>query len=113
MPAGPPKARHFEHRIAGVDANPYLCAAVTLGSALDGIAAKTPAGDPGPQGASDHPALPDSWRTAIDAFEQSATMRRILGPVLHASFAAIKRAEHDQLAVEVTELEWRLYGFVV
>ena len=113
MPAGPAHTRHFEHRIAGVDANPYLFAAVTLGTALDGIAAKTPAGDPGPQGASNHPALPDSWRAAIDAFEQSATMRRILGPVLHASFSAIKRAEHDQLAIEVTELEWRLYGFVV
>ncbi|MFU8883107.1 MAG: hypothetical protein ACNA7Q_12140, partial [Rhodobacterales bacterium] len=28
---GMPASRHFEHRVAGVDANPYLVAAVALG----------------------------------------------------------------------------------
>ncbi len=112
VPAGSPATRHFEHRIAGVDANPYLVAAVTLGSALDGIEAGAEAGAAGEAGAAEHP-LPRSWLDAIDAFEASAAMERVLGPVMRQGFAAIKRAEHLQLATEVTDTEWRLYGFVV
>ena len=113
IPSGAPQTRHFEQRVAGVDANPYLVAAVTLGTALDGITGQMQAGAPGMAGASDHPPLPRTWQEAIHAFDRSIPMRRILGPAFHAGFAAIKQAEHDQLAVEVTEAEWRLYGFVV
>lgn len=113
IPAGPARTRHFEHRIAGVDANPYLLAAVTLGCGLDGIQAQLSPGPAGPDGAADHPALPRNWQDAITCFAASTPMRRILGAPLHTGFAAIKQAEHDQLALEVTELEWRLYGFVV
>lgn len=109
LPAGSPATRHFEHRIAGVDANPYLVAASTLGSALDGIAARIPAGPAGQSG----PALPRNWLDAIDAFDSSAAMRRLLGDDLHAGFVAIKRGEYRHLAAEVTETEWRLYGFTV
>lgn len=110
IPSGSAKTRHFEHRVAGVDANPYLVAAVTLGTALDGIAAKTA---PGPAGAADDRPLPAHWSEAIGLFEASETMRRILGPEFHAGFTAIKRAEYDRLAVEVTDVEWSLYGFTV
>ncbi len=113
IPAGPARTRHFENRIAGVDANPYLLAAVTLGCSLDGIGAQLSPGAAGPDGAADHPALPRNWQDAITCFAASDPMRRILGGPLHDGFAAIKQAEHDQLAVEVTEMEWRLYGFVV
>ena len=108
IPDGGAKSRHFEHRIGGVDANPYLLAAVTLGSALDGIVAER---DPGPAGAVR--ALPRDWQQAINAFTQSEAMRRLLGPVFHAGFAAIKQAEHDHLARQVTDVEWQLYGFTV
>lgn len=113
IPSGAARTRHFEHRVAGVDANPYLLAAVTLGTALDGIAAGVAAGAEGVAGAAEHPALPRNWQEAIEVFAASPAMRRILGPVFHQGFAAIKRAEHDLLATEVTEAEWRLYGFVV
>ena len=113
VPSGAARTRHFEHRVAGVDANPYLLAAVTLGTALDGIAARAGAGVAGAAGAADHTALPGNWQAAITAFAGSKAMRRILGPALHQGFAAIKQAEHDLLATEVTEAEWRLYGFVV
>lgn len=33
----------------------------------------------------------------------------VLAP-LHQMFAAVKRGEHDALAVTVTDLEWQLYG---
>lgn len=116
VPAGSAKARHFEHRVAGVDANPYLVAAVTLGGALDGIEARR---DPGPpvtgnayDGAAPHD-LPRTWLEAIDRLDGSAFARRVLGEPLHQGFVAVKRAEYLRLAQEVTEVEWALYGYTV
>ncbi len=116
VPAGAGKTRHFEHRVAGVDANPYLVAAVTLGAALDGIMAKA---DPGPAVTGNaydspkNPAIPTYWEGAIDQMEQSDFTRRILGDMLHQGFVAVKRAEAQRMAREVSAAEWELYGFVV
>ena len=116
VPGGSAKARHFEHRVAGVDANPYLVAAVTLGGALDGIAAKA---DPGPpvtgvaSEAGHVPDLPRSWLEAIERFERSEFCHLVLGAAMHRCFAAVKRAEYQRLALTVTEAEWSLYGFTV
>ncbi|MFN3954003.1 MAG: glutamine synthetase family protein [Pararhodobacter sp.] len=112
IPAGAAKSRHFEHRVAGVDANPYLVAAIVLGAALDGIAACT---GPGPEGTgaeakAGYPPIPSGWLDAIEQFEASETMKALLGAPLHHVFAAVKRGEHDALALTVTELEWQLYG---
>ncbi len=94
VPSDSPQSRHFEHRVAGVDANPYLPSAVTLGAALDGIAAQA---DPGlanwgdaTKAASRGP-LPRNWLKAIDAFKSSDFARRLLGVLLHQGFTAIKR----------------------
>lgn len=108
IPGGSPGARHFEHRVAGVDANPYLVAAVTLGTVLDGIAAKA---DPGPESSTEGaPALPRNWEGAIERFAASDAMRRILGADLHAAFHAIKRAEHARMSEHVSDIEWQLYA---
>lgn len=110
VPAGSAATRHFEHRVAGVDANPYLVAAVVLGTALDGIETGTNPGEQGPEGAAAYPPLPGGWLDAIQRFEASGPMKRNLGKPLHQMYAAVKQAEHDALAVTVTDLEWRLYG---
>ncbi|MGF1631071.1 MAG: glutamine synthetase family protein [Kiloniellaceae bacterium] len=116
VPGGPGKARHFEHRVAGVDANPYLVAAVTLAGALDGIAAKA---DPGPPTDGNGEAegmgqsLPRSWLDAIEQLENSAFAKEAMGVRLHRSFVAVKHAEWERMAQEVSEAEWELYGFVV
>ncbi len=116
VPSGSGKARHFEHRVAGVDANPYLVAAVTLGGALDGIEAKA---DPGPatlgNAYENAPAssLPRDWLGAIERLEGSDFARRVLGAPLHRGFVAIKKAEYMKMALEVSEAEWALYGFSV
>jgi glutamine synthetase len=116
VPATPPESRHLEHRLAGVDANPYMVAALTLAAALDGIASKR---DPGPpaQGnaySQGYPAgLPRSWLESIDRFAQSEFAQGVLGAVLHRAYVAIKRAEWQRMAVEVSEAEWELYGCVV
>lgn len=114
--SGSATSRHFEHRVAGVDANPYLVAAVTLAGALAGISDKT---DPGPAvegstyDASRVTHLPRSWLDAIDLCAGSDFMRVVLGDVLHQGFVAVKRAEFIKLAHEVTDAEWDLYGFIV
>ncbi|MDO1584856.1 glutamine synthetase family protein [Rhizobium oryzicola] len=117
VPGTPGKGRHFEHRVAGVDANPYMVAAVTLAGALQGIESKA---DPGPpveghlhSDARAHSSLPQSWLDAIDRAEHSSFVRQALGPMLHQAFIAVKRAEYERLALEVSEAEWDLYGFVV
>lgn len=108
IPGGSPATRHFEHRVAGVDANPYLVAAVTLGTVLDGIAAQA---DPGPESSTDGaPGLPRSWEAAIAAFAGSDAMRRILGADLHAAFHAIKQSEHARMSEHVSDIEWQLYA---
>ncbi len=110
IPAGSASSRHFEHRVAGVDANPYLVAAVTLGAALDGIAQQADAGMKGAAGKAEYAPLPSDWSSAIGSFAISQAMRDILGEDLHRIYAAVKRAEHDALAVTVTDLEWQIYG---
>ncbi len=116
VPATPGKARHFEHRVAGVDANPYMVGAVTLAGALIGIAEKL---DPGPavdahgedqkRGSN----LPQSWLEGIKRAEASPFVRDALGPALHQAFIAVKHAEYQRLALDVSEAEWALYGFSV
>ncbi|MDD7972919.1 glutamine synthetase family protein [Roseinatronobacter alkalisoli] len=113
IPSGAPKTRHFEHRVAGVDANPYLVAAIVLGAALDGIDAGKGPGAEGPEGAADYPAMPGGWLDAINRFDGSTAMKSILGAPLHQMFAAVKRGEHYSLSMEVTELEWQLYGTII
>ncbi|MFN6976585.1 MAG: glutamine synthetase family protein [Gemmobacter sp.] len=110
IPASGPGARHFEHRVAGVDANPYLVAAVVLGSALDGIADRAAPGPAGAAGAMEAHAMPQGWSEAIDRFAASAAMERLLGRPLHRLLTAVKRGEHAAVAGTVTELEWQLYG---
>ena len=113
IPEGGAKTRHFEHRIAGVDANPYLVAAVTLGTGLNGIEAGAAPGQAGVAGAAEFAPLPSSWAHAIDQFKTSSGMRDLLGDAFHKSFAAVKQAEYEALASVVTDVEWDLYGFTV
>jgi glutamine synthetase len=116
VPGGPGSARHFEQRVAGVDANPYLVATVTLAAALDGVAAGA---DPGPavegsgEATTSGDGLPRSWLEAIERLEASAFAKEALGARLHRSFVAVKKAEWERLAHEVSDAEWDLYGFVV
>jgi glutamine synthetase len=113
VPPGAPENRHFEHRVAGVDANPYLAATAILGSALNGIETRASAGTPGLDGATDHDPLPRSWLAAIDAFEASPAMIDLFGSSLHQSLSILKREEYEMLASQVTDVEWRIYGAVL
>lgn len=116
VPASEPVARRIEHRVAGVDANPYLIAATVLAGIRKGLSEGI---DPGPETvgngyaddrpASPFPALPEDWRSAIRAAEASPFLKDALGEEMHRVFTAIKRAEYLRVARTVTELDFRLY----
>lgn len=112
VPAGSPGGRHLEQRLAGVDANPFLVAAVTLAAMVRGVDARR---DPGPpaegngSAASAAPALPRNWAEAIQAAEGSAFLKEALGETMHHVFLAIKRAEAARFDAYVSPLDYQLY----
>jgi glutamine synthetase len=111
VPAGPPAARHIEHRVAGADANPYLALAALLAGVHHGLSGKL---DPGPPVVGDGYAaaakadlrLPANWFAAVDAFDASAVLRDYLGGRFVDMFAKVKRAEQDRFFEVVSALDY-------
>ena len=114
VPAGPLAARRFEHRVAGVDANPHLIAATVLAAVESGLAGRI---DPGPpvtgngyeSGVGPPADMPHDWAGAILRARKSSFLRAALGETLHRSFLAIKDAESYRIASTVSELDYQLY----
>ncbi len=113
IPAGDIRARRIEHRPAGVDANPYLVAAVVLAAVRHGMAHRI---DPGPQttgngyaDGADAPPIPVDWRSAIEAAKASAFLKDALGEDMHRTFTAIKSAEYARVMRTVSEVDFDLY----
>jgi glutamine synthetase len=106
VPAGAHQARRIEHRVAGGDINPYLMIATVLGAALVGLEDEMDAPAPitGSAYEADLPQLPTTWEGAIEAFEQSELMRRILPRQLVRNFVMTKKQE-AQYYLELTESE--------
>lgn len=115
IPDGPDAARRIEHRVAGADANPYLVLAAMLGAALDGIEGQRtpPAPESGNAYESEAERLPASWEQALAAFEQSAALRAVLGPLLTDVYAAAKRQEIDVFSRQLSAFEVTTYLDVV
>lgn len=116
VPAGSPKGRHLEHRVAGIDANPYLVAALTVAGAVKGIDAGT---DPGPAVTgngyeqSSSVAIPADWRSALDVMATSDFAADALGARFRDVFVAVKRAELARTMREIPDIDYRLYRDVV
>jgi glutamine synthetase len=113
VPAGDVKNRRIEHRPSGVDANPYLVATTVLAGIRKGL---EEAIDPGPETvgngyAAERPdaSMPTDWRSAIEAAAASDFLKQALGPDLHRTFIAIKKAEYFRVARTITELDYHLY----
>ncbi|QQA44081.1 glutamine synthetase family protein [Pelagovum pacificum] len=106
VPAGSPKARRIEHRVAGGDVNPYLMLASVLGAALVGIEDEMEPPEPITGNAYDQhlPQLPGTWAQAIDAFEESDIISRIFPEELVRNYVATKRQELHYFA-ELTDAE--------
>jgi glutamine synthetase len=112
IPAGPAAARRIEHRVAGVDANPYLVAATVIAGMRHGLAHGL---DPGPEttgnayARASPAAMPADWGAAIAAARGSDFLRDALGPDLHRTFTAIKAAEHARVARTIPDVDYDLY----
>ena len=95
VPAGPPKARRIEHRVAGGDVNPYLMLAAVLGAALNGMedAAAPPAPITGNAYDLDLPQIPSDWSEAISLFETAPQIARIFSRQLIDNLVLTKQQE--------------------
>ena len=101
IPAGSPSARRVEHRVAGGDVNPYLMLTVILGAALDGIERELE--PPAPISGNAYAVeglqqIPSTWEAAIEAFEHSEIMPRILNKEIIRNLVQTKRQELHYIA---------------
>ncbi|MEM1372928.1 MAG: glutamine synthetase family protein [Pseudomonadota bacterium] len=83
IPSGPGKARRFEHRVAGGDANPFLLFAAILGAAIHGVesAMEAPAPTEGNAYGLCAPALAPTLPDAIDRLA-NPLLTEIFDPLL-------------------------------
>ena len=112
VPAGNPSARRIEHRVAGADVNPYLMLATILGAALIGIedGLEPPSPITGNAYAMDDlPQIPSTWEDAIEAFETSAIMPRILPKELIRNLVFTKKQDLHYIAELTAEEKVELY----
>jgi glutamine synthetase len=109
VPAGDIAARRIEHRPSGVDANPYLVGAAVLAGIRHGLTQKIVASAPVEAYGAADPNMPSDWRSAIVAAERSEFLKSALGPELHRAFVAIKWAEYQRVARQVSALDFDLY----
>ena len=115
LPAAPDVAKRVEHRVSGADANPYLVLASILQAMLEGLNAQTspPAELIGNAYDEKTPnrgeSLPDTQQKALEAFTQSDFAERALGKQMRDALSAIKQAEIDGFANDISPLERRTY----
>ena len=105
------KAARLEHRVSGADANPYLVLSTLLGSVHEGLKrAESPAVKPllaGEQ--SSATTLTHDWLTAIENFENSQTLQRILGEKFCEIYVRMKRHEASTFNRQVSNIDLSTY----
>jgi glutamine synthetase len=109
----------IELRVPDAAANPYLLTAAVLYAGLDGIARKLDPGAPCNEnlyllGAAELKArgiarLPGSLQAALDALEADEVLCAGLGRLFIEEFIQIKRAECDELLLNVSPAEFKRY----
>jgi glutamine synthetase len=103
-----PELWRFECRRPGADANPYLALAAIAASAADGIRRETSPPDPVVGDAyarSDLTELPGSLESAIGAFEEDDTLRKLLGEAFSDYYVTSRGWELKAWRETVTDWE--------
>ena len=112
LPCSDPENHRLEYRVAGADANPYLCISVILAGVLHGLThlLKLPKAVHALQPDDPRILLPDSQPEALRLFQQHAVLRQYLGPDFVQLWAACKKQEHQSVLNKITdsELKWGL-----
>ncbi len=107
VPPGLSPSRHFEHRVAGADANPYLAAAAILAGVHHGLTHRLDPGAPvAADGYSTGEQLPSDWGYATERLARSAVLADYMGKRAVDTFAAIKRVEQERYNAVVTPLDY-------
>ena len=115
LPAAPDEAQRVEHRVSGADANPYLVLSAIIHGMAMGLrnaddppdalignayeAATLNRGEP----------LPDTLERALSIFVQSEFATHTLGEQMKSVLSAIKQAEIDGFANDISPMERRTY----
>jgi glutamine synthetase len=111
VPTGAPSARRIEHRVAGVDANPYLVLAAVLAGIHHGLTHALEPGAPiaGNAYAQVAPSLPLSWDRAIETFAGAGVLSGYLGDAFCRLYRVCRAAERDRFADVITPTEYAWY----
>lgn len=109
--AGPPAARHLEHRVCGADANPYVALAAVLAGMLEGVEAELSPSKPiTGNGYAQIPAsLPRHWPEALARARAGTVLPARLGARFHDVFLTVKEAECDRFFAEVSDRDYAWY----
>ncbi|WP_112323499.1 glutamine synthetase family protein [Oceanibium sediminis] len=106
IPISTPSGRRVENRIVGMDANPYLAIAASLACGYLGmVEGLTPRPAVSREAYDYDYALPRSLLEAVDAFEENAEIRELLGEPFVAVFAALKRHEAESFLAVISPWE--------
>ena len=114
IPSSSNKNRRIEHRVSGVDANPYLVALTVLSAIRYGMKNKIKPpeqtkGNAYKQKQNSNIKMPHDWSSAIIFAKKSKFLKETLGQDLHKAFIAIKEMEYQKVASTVSELDIDLY----
>jgi glutamine synthetase len=102
----------MEVRVPAAMSNPYLVAAVTIGSGLLGLMHERelmPAGNGPKEDDPNYAKLPTEIEDALDAFEADTALRDLLGEEFVRVYLAMKRQETARLRDEIPAAEINEY----
>ena len=114
IPSSDVQNTRIEHRVSGVDANPYLVALTVVSAIEKGFKNKIDAerqttGNSYLKKTSSKNKIPTDWNSSINLSKKSLFLKETLGPELHKAFIAIKEMEYNKVASTVSELDIDLY----
>lgn len=106
VPISPPEARRIENRLAGMDCNPYLGIAASLACGLLGLKSEL---RPDRQFKGDaydgEEDIPRVLGHALDLFEASDDLHKVLGPEFCRVYSIVKRAEYEEFLQVISPWE--------
>jgi len=111
IPGGDHKARRFEHRIAGADANPYLTMAAMLAGVHHGITNKIEPPEPTEGNAEERKdtTTPLRLHRALDHLEQATILPQYLSETYCRRYRLTKQNEMDFFANTISRQEYDWY----
>ncbi|WP_303982037.1 glutamine synthetase family protein [Dongia mobilis] len=112
IPAGWPKARRIEHRVAGADANPYLAMAAILAGIAHGLEQKLDPGAPAETGdfkRPPDPRIPFKFPAALERLAKAKILPLYIEQECLALYVDARRAELEKFSDVIAPREYDWY----